>query len=105
MPTSQALQSAKTHGSARSPAALFWLIGLVAAACFSLGLRNAPFVDEYAYITQSYQPDLVFAGKLNDISWLDTPGYDLVPLPKYWINLAFRAAAIARRAPQCPEMV
>ena len=36
------------------------LIGLLAAAFFALGLGDDPFVDEYAYITQSYQPDLVF---------------------------------------------
>ena len=42
------------------------------------------------------QPDLVFAGRMNDISWLGRLGYDLVPLPKFWINLAFRAAGIPR---------
>ena len=43
-------------------------------------------MDEYAYITQSYQPDLVFAGRINDPAWLEVLAYDLVPLPKYFIN-------------------
>jgi 4-amino-4-deoxy-L-arabinose transferase-like glycosyltransferase len=63
---------------------------------FSLGLADQSFVDEYAYITQSYQPDLLFAGKWNDPSWLEGLGYDLVPLPKYFINFALRAAEIPR---------
>jgi len=75
------------------------VIGLLAAGCFALGLRDAPFVDEYAYITQSYQPDLVFSGRTYDASWLDGLGYDLVPLPKLWINLTFRAVGIPRPSP------
>ncbi len=74
------------------------MIGLLAAGWFALGLPDKPFVDEYAYITQSYQPDLVFAGLTNDSTWLDGLGYDLVPLPKFWINLAFRAAGVPRPA-------
>ena len=35
-------------------------------------------------------------GGCSDPSWLEGPGYDLVPLPKYFINLAFRAAGISR---------
>jgi 4-amino-4-deoxy-L-arabinose transferase-like glycosyltransferase len=65
---------------------------------FALGLSDEPFVDEYAYITQSYQPDLVFAGRTKDRSWLEGLSYDLVPLPKYLINLAYRAAAVPRPA-------
>ena len=65
-----------------------------------MSLGDDPFVDEYAYITQSYQGDLVFAGRMNDPSWLNGVCYDLVPLPKYLINLAFRAAAVPRPAPR-----
>ena len=72
------------------------LIGIVAAAFFALGLGDVPFVDEYAYITQSYQPDLLFAGQTNHPSWLEGLSYDLVPLPKYFINLAYRASSIPR---------
>ena len=75
------------------------LIGLVSAAFFTCGLRDTSFVDEYAYITQSYQPDLVFSGHMNDLSWLEPLAYDLVPLPKLWTNLAFRAAGIPRPSP------
>ncbi len=72
------------------------LVGLIAAVFFALGLTDPPFIDEYAYITQSYQPDLLLAGKWNDPSWLEALGHDLVPLPKYSINLAFRAGGIPR---------
>ncbi|MGC8643459.1 MAG: ArnT family glycosyltransferase [Isosphaeraceae bacterium] len=76
------------------------LIALVAAVFFASDLGDEPFVDEYAYITQSYQPDLVFAGRSNDPAWLTTLCYDLVPLPKYLINLAFRATRIRRPTPR-----
>ena len=72
------------------------LVGILAAGFFCLGLGDEPFVDEYAYITQSYQPDLVFAGRTNDRAWLERVAFDLVPLPKYLINLSFRAAGIPR---------
>ncbi|MGO9598529.1 MAG: ArnT family glycosyltransferase [Isosphaeraceae bacterium] len=72
------------------------LVGILSAAFFALGLGDEPFVDEYAYITQSYQPDLLFAGRIDDASWLEVLSYDLVPLPKYFINLAFRAAGTPR---------
>ena len=58
----------------------------LAAGFFALGLGDEPFVDEYAYITQSYQPDILLAGRSNDLAWLDAITYDLVPLPKYLIN-------------------
>ncbi|MGZ5997658.1 MAG: phospholipid carrier-dependent glycosyltransferase, partial [Isosphaeraceae bacterium] len=88
--------------SANSPAAsraLFWkagLVGILSAGLFSVGLGDEPFVDEYAYITQSYQPDLVFAGRANDRAWLEWVAFDLVPLPKYLINLSFRLAGVPR---------
>ena len=72
------------------------LLALLTAAWFASNLGDEPFVDEYAYITQSYQPDLVYAGLWSDPSWLDVVGYDLVPLPKYFINLAYRAAGLPR---------
>jgi 4-amino-4-deoxy-L-arabinose transferase-like glycosyltransferase len=99
MPPKQSLRTANSPRSAWSNWNGGAVIGVLAAGWFALGLRDVPFVDEYAYITQSYQPDLVFAGRMNDISWLDSLGYDLVPLPKFWINLAFRAAGISRPSP------
>lgn len=76
------------------------LIGLLSAAFFVCGLRDTSFVDEYAYITQSYQADLLFSGRTNDPSWLEPLAFDLVPLPKIWINLAFRATGIPRPSPR-----
>jgi len=87
-----------TKSTPKEPSRLRWagLIGILSAAFFALGLGDEPFVDEYAYITQSYQPDLLFAGRTDDASWLDVLSYDLVPLPKYLINLAFRASGTPR---------
>jgi 4-amino-4-deoxy-L-arabinose transferase-like glycosyltransferase len=99
MPAQQSLRAANSPRAAWSLWSGGVVIGLLAAGLFALGLRDAPFVDEYAYITQSYQPDLVFSRRMNDASWLDGLGYDLVPLPKFWINLAFRAAGIPRPSP------
>jgi 4-amino-4-deoxy-L-arabinose transferase-like glycosyltransferase len=75
-------------------------VGILAIAFFALGLGDQPFVDEYAYITQSYQPDLLIAGRVNDRAWLDRLTYDLVPLPKYLINGAYRLAGIRRPRPR-----
>jgi 4-amino-4-deoxy-L-arabinose transferase-like glycosyltransferase len=72
------------------------LVGVLSATWFGVGLGDEPFVDEYAYITQSYQPDLIFAGKANDRAWLEWVAFDLVPLPKCLINVSFRAVGIAR---------
>ncbi|MDG3006291.1 phospholipid carrier-dependent glycosyltransferase [Paludisphaera mucosa] len=67
---------------------------------FGWNLGDVPFVDEYAYITQSYYADLLFEGRTNDPAWLDFPAYDLVPLPKYLIGLALRAAGERRPGPE-----
>jgi 4-amino-4-deoxy-L-arabinose transferase-like glycosyltransferase len=99
VPAQQSLQTARYTRATWSPWKEGVVVGLLSAGWFALGLRDEPFVDEYAYITQSYQPDLIFSGRMNDASWLDGLGYDLVPLPKFWINLAFRAAGIPRPAP------
>ena len=96
MPAQGPSRSAKSPTAARSPCRSAGLIGILAAGFFALGLGDEPFVDEYAYITQSYQPDLVFAGRTNDPAWLEVLAYDLVPLPKYLINASFRVAGIPR---------
>ena len=57
------------------------------------------FEDEYAYIAQSYYADLFFAGRFNDLAWLDFPAYDLPPLPKYLIGLSFRLARLPMPKP------
>ena len=66
---------------------------------FGRFLLDGPFVDEYAYISQSYFVDLLLEGKTNDRAWLDLMGYDLVPLPKYLIGLALRAGGYGRPGP------
>ena len=60
-------------------------IACSAVAVFASGLYAESFVDEYAYITQSYYADLFFGRQFNDRAWLDFPAYDLPPLPKYLI--------------------
>jgi 4-amino-4-deoxy-L-arabinose transferase-like glycosyltransferase len=59
---------------------------------FATGLFETPFVDEYAYINQSYYADLFFSGQTNDRAWLDRPAYDLQPLPKYLIGVCLHLA-------------
>ncbi len=67
-------------------------VGAIALAVFAAGIDDAPFVDEYAYITQSYYSDLFFQGRWNDPAWLDHFAFDLPPLPKYFIGLALHVA-------------
>jgi 4-amino-4-deoxy-L-arabinose transferase-like glycosyltransferase len=71
-------------------------VGFLAAGFFALGLGDESFVDEYAYITQSYQPDLLRLPQADERSWFETISYDLVPLPKYLINFSLRLAQIPR---------
>jgi 4-amino-4-deoxy-L-arabinose transferase-like glycosyltransferase len=92
--------------SANSPATTYslvrtaGLVGLLAVGLFALGLGDGAFVDEYAYITQSYYADLLFSGRTNDSAWLGIPALDLVPLPKYLIGLSLRMAQIRRPGPE-----
>ncbi|WP_165225917.1 ArnT family glycosyltransferase [Aquisphaera insulae] len=72
------------------------VVTAVAAIVFAAELNDKPFVDEYAYITQSYQPDLLLDGKRDDPHWLEFLSFDLVPVPKYMINAAFRATGTPR---------
>ena len=69
-------------------------IACLALAVFTLGIFDDSFVDEYAYITQSYYSDLFFGGKVDDPAWLDDFAFDLQPLPKYFIGTGLRAAGI-----------
>jgi 4-amino-4-deoxy-L-arabinose transferase-like glycosyltransferase len=64
----------------------------LALAVFALGVFDDPFVDEYAYITQSFYADLFFSGKVNDPAWLGAFAFDLQPLPKYLIGIGLRAS-------------
>jgi 4-amino-4-deoxy-L-arabinose transferase-like glycosyltransferase len=46
------------------------------------------FVDESAYISQSFYADLWLTGKWDDPVWLAYAGYDLPPLPKYVVGMS-----------------
>jgi 4-amino-4-deoxy-L-arabinose transferase-like glycosyltransferase len=66
-------------------------IGLVLCALARLGpgLGGEPsFVDEWAYVSQSWYGPLWWGGEWNDPAWLDYAGVDLPPLPKYLIAAA-----------------
>ncbi len=84
-----------------SPIASTWWLGLGLAALTSLwfaaGVRSdRSFVDEWAYLSQAYFADLFASGLHNDPAWLEYPGYDLPPLPKYQIGAALRIAGLPR---------
>jgi 4-amino-4-deoxy-L-arabinose transferase-like glycosyltransferase len=74
------------------------VIGCMALAVFAMGILDDSFVDEYAYITQSFYSDLFLDGKVNDPQWLGTFVYDLQPLPKYFIGAELRALGRVRPA-------
>ena len=81
--------------------AVDWWLGLgimvVASAWFSVGVGSEPsFVDEWAYISQAYFADLYIGGLRDDPAWLEYPGYDLPPLPKYLIGGSLRLAGLPR---------
>ena len=67
-------------------------LGGLALIVFAFGLFDESFVDEYAYITQSYYADLFFEGKVNNAAWLDYYAFDLQPIPKYLIGPTLRVA-------------
>ncbi len=73
------------------------VIALVSASWLGLSLPSEPhFADESAYISQSFYGDLFIRRDLNSPAWLEYPGYDLPPLPKYLINLGLRAGGYRR---------
>jgi 4-amino-4-deoxy-L-arabinose transferase-like glycosyltransferase len=72
-------------------------VGLSALLWFCVGIAGeVAFVDEWAYVSQSYYADLYLAGNWDDRMWLDYPAYDLPPLPKYTIGLSLMAQGYAR---------
>jgi 4-amino-4-deoxy-L-arabinose transferase-like glycosyltransferase len=75
-------------------------VALLAVVIFSSGLYDDEFVDEYAYITQSYYADLFFGGHRDDPAWLDEFALDLQPLPKYFIGPGLHAANIRMPGPR-----
>jgi 4-amino-4-deoxy-L-arabinose transferase-like glycosyltransferase len=75
------------------------VLGLLALALFAANLFANSFVDEYAYITQSYYADRFFGGQFNHPDWLDVYAFDLQPVPKYLIGVSLRAAHLRMPAP------
>ena len=75
-------------------------IMVIATMFFGSRIASEPhFVDESAYIAQSFYADLLLDNYRNDPAWLDYAGYDLPPLPKYLIGIALRVGGYPRPAP------
>jgi hypothetical protein len=75
-------------------------VALLAAVVFGIRLAEEPrFVDESALTAQSYFADLLLRGDRDNPAWLEYPGYDSSPLPKYLIGLALRCGNYARPGP------
>src|SRR5260370_3309467 len=80
-----------------------WAAGVCVLALVVFGLNlgsEARFVDESAYLSQSYFADLWLTGDLNNPGWLTYPAVDLPPFPKYLIGLALRLSGYPRPGPQ-----
>jgi 4-amino-4-deoxy-L-arabinose transferase-like glycosyltransferase len=98
-----------THPGPIDPASRRWtqsfwpgaiLVGLLATATFAYDLSAEPsFVDEWAYVSQTYYADLWLDGQTNRADWLAYPAYDLPPLPKYLFGWSLRAAGYRRPGP------
>lgn len=58
--------------------------------------RQPHFVDESAYVSQSFYFDLWWGDEWNDPSWLEYAAYDLPPLPKYLIGAGLHLAGLPR---------
>jgi hypothetical protein len=85
---------------ATHPRRLAWAVGIVSLVVFGWDLPREPhFVDESAYISQSFYADLLIDGKRDDPTWLEYAGFDLPPLPKYLIGLALRLEGYPRPGP------
>ncbi len=90
--------------SARPNRWLGTMVGLVAFASFGYDLPSQPhFVDESAYLSQTYYADLWLSGDVNHPAWLDRPAYDLPPLPKYLFGVALRVVGRSRPGPAAAE--
>lgn len=64
------------------------VVFVVACSSFLWKIDREPhFIDESAYISQTYFFTLLSEGKINDPAWIEYPAVDLPPLPKYLIGL------------------
>src|SRR4051794_40845689 len=76
------------------------VMAVLATASFAYDLSAEPsFVDEWAYVSQTYYADLLLDGQANRADWLTYPAYDLPPLPKYLFGWSLRAAGYRRPGP------
>ncbi len=84
-----------------------WGLGVFVVACAVFGYRlgdEPHFVDESAYVAQSYFADLFLDGRRDDPEWLSYAAFDLPPGAKYLVGIALRAGGFARaaRRPRTP---
>jgi 4-amino-4-deoxy-L-arabinose transferase-like glycosyltransferase len=93
-PSHQDSRFIETARTSRSSTAIAAALAAAALGVFGLGLLDKSFVDEYAYITQSYYAELFLSGRTSDLAWLDVLAYDLQPLPKYLIGISLRLARL-----------
>ena len=104
MPPLQPSRPARISWSSGSRLGLAAAIFAAATALFAWDLHDPSFVDEYAYISQSYYADLMLDGRTDDRAWLEFPAYDLAPLPKYLIGVALRAGGYGRPGPAAARL-
>ena len=72
-------------------------VAIVTVVFFGTGVADEPhFVDESAMYSQSYFADLLVRGARDDPAWLEFPGWDSSPLPKYVIGLMLRFGGYRR---------
>ena len=79
-----------------------WGLAVFAVACVVFGyhLGEEPhFVDESAYVAQSFYADLFLDGRRDDPAWLEYPAFDLPPLAKYLVGVSLRVAGHPRPGP------
>jgi 4-amino-4-deoxy-L-arabinose transferase-like glycosyltransferase len=86
--------------STRRPRLWGLRVFLIAGLAFLSGLWAEPhFVDESAYIAQSFYADLFLEGHHDDPAWLDYAAFDLPPLSKYLVGTALRLGGHPRPGP------
>jgi|GEM_PF-1580431 len=79
-----------------------WAVAVFVAglAVFGSDLGGEPhFIDESAYISQSYYFDLLVSGDFDHQEWLEFAALDVPPLVKYLIGLSLRLGGFPRFAP------